>query len=60
MNNQELYLVSEFLSCLVPTVIKSQRNHTEVYISYKLMDPLVQEVSYYLLQLILAYYSSLC
>ena len=29
------HLLSEFLSCLVPIIVTSQRNHTEVYISYK-------------------------
>ena len=31
-----------FLPCPVPTIVKAERNHTEVYISYKLIGPLAQ------------------
>ena len=34
-----------FLSCPVPAVVKSQRNHTEVFVSYKLIG-LVAQTSY--------------
>ena len=36
------YLLARFLSCPLPAIIKSQRSHTEVYISYKLIVPLPQ------------------
>ena len=38
-------VVRGFLSCPVPIVIKSQRNHMEVYINYKLIG-LVAQTSY--------------
>ena len=33
---------SEFLTGLLLIIIKSQRNHTEVYINYKVFNPLGQ------------------
>ena len=48
-----------FMPCWVPTIVKCQRNHTEVYISYKLIGPFITYISPLFLSMLAMWLSTL-